>query len=118
MVVRWEGAAPIVVGCYGDRRVNVAGGRVDAGGSMQSPRNRNRSQRGQVHKVPEVEGPQERPIARTRGAGRAAELVSATTNTDAGSTMRVTSSHICAHHPNLTWGSQPMLIQGAWAAST
>ena len=50
----------------------------------------------QVHQVPEVEA-----VSFGRGvplsAGGAAELVSATTSTNAGSTMWVTSRHISAH---------------------
>ena len=49
-------------------------------------------------------------------AGRAAELVSATTRTVVGSTRQVTSLQTAAHH--LTYGSTPTLIWGAWAAST
>ena len=51
-----------------------------------------------------------------RSAGRAAELLSVTTRTGVGSTMQVTSHQTPAHHR--TYGSTPMLIWGAWSAST
>ena len=65
MVVRQEGATPIVVGSHRDRRPTVAGDCVDAG--ARSPLEigvRLRWDRVQVHQASEVEGPQERAIAR------------------------------------------------------
>ena len=107
----------MVVISYGDRCVVVAGDRVDAAACSPLETRIGLKRDGvQVHHVHEVEGPQERPIAHVvtaRGSpflGRAAALVFATTNSDAGSTMQVTSNQICTHH--LTSGSQPMLIWG------
>ena len=68
-MVREEGTRPVVVRGDGELRLAVAGDRVDAGacGSMEAglrtPRDRVK-----VHQVPEVEGPQERAVARILGA--------------------------------------------------
>ena len=65
VVVRQEGTTPIEVGRYGDCRIAVVGDCVDAGAHV--PLETGICFNGdwvQVHHVPKVEGPQERPIAR------------------------------------------------------
>ena len=68
-MVREEGTRPVVVRGDGELRLAVAGDRVDAGacGSLEAGV-RTLRDRVKVHQVPEVEGPQERAVARILGA--------------------------------------------------
>ena len=75
MAVRQEGASPVVVGSYGERRLSVAGDRVDAGarGPLEAGVCPLRD-RVQVYQAPEVESPQERLVAYIIGAPPKARL--------------------------------------------
>ena len=69
VVVREEGTLPVVVRGDGEIRLAMAGDRVDAGacGALEAGVGTLRD-RVKVHQVPEVEGPQERAVARVLGA--------------------------------------------------
>ena len=69
VVVREQGTPPVVVRGDGELRLAVAGDRVNAGarGTLEAGICSLRD-RVKVHQVPEVEGPQERAVARVFGA--------------------------------------------------